>query len=140
MRFRSQFCLIFFLFLNLSLGHEGTELKPKATLPGQEPLKIRGYFIERVELRHTLWRGSSHVIKFVVMKLHGICFGAGFLLKLYYTLYYAMHYTFTKFIIWISITRENLYLLHGGFHGIVLFPFFLSRWRIRNSSGKRQMT
>ena len=40
MHFRFQIFLIFLLFLNLSFGHEGTELKPKATLPGQEPLNI----------------------------------------------------------------------------------------------------
>ena len=45
MLFRFQIFFIFLLFFNLSLGHEGTELKPKATLPGQEQLNFWRYMV-----------------------------------------------------------------------------------------------
>ena len=45
MHFRFQIFFIFLQFLSLSFGHEGTELKPKATLPGQEPLNFWRYMV-----------------------------------------------------------------------------------------------
>ena len=43
MNFKSQTVLTFLQIFTLSFGHEGTEVKAKATLPGQEPLKIPVY-------------------------------------------------------------------------------------------------